>query len=142
MTPEPVEPTSCPLPNPPGRPSTPATPFQGYLAGWMAANQPGTPRTSPPLTQPKVQVKKEEAPVDTMEGGWRFEGKEKPVTPVVCTRCQWEQRNEQMSEPDKSSWCESCLEGKPGPGHMPTGVRPPVVSRAQDIANLNQTFFG
>lgn len=149
---------SNPSENPPQQQSLPWT-----INNWLAAFQqniqqaqqaqatrtpptqaPSQAPTQPPLTQTtsKKEPVKEE-PMSDMLGGWRFEGKEKPETPKICTRCQWERKNDQMSEPDKSMWCESCLEGKPGVGHEPDkGYRPPAVSASQDAATLNQTFFG
>lgn len=120
-------------------PSDPPTPAQWNLHGWLAAYQ-AAQRGVPIPTLPTVPVKKEEPVPDTMEGGWRFEGKEKPETPVICTKCQWSRRTEDSVEPDRGSWCESCIAGKEGPGTPPDkSYRPPKV---QESTSLNKTFFG
>lgn len=119
----------------------PTNTFQGHMAAWMAAYQ--AQATSAQGTPTPVQPKKEENVVeDTMMGGWRYEGKEKPVTPRVCTKCQWEKRNEQMEEPHRDNWCEACLNGSSGPGHEPEKHKPGVINKVNDVHNMNKAFFG
>lgn len=105
-------------------------------ANWMAAAYEAAQRMNPTTVEPS-----KDGPVDNMCGGWRYEGKEKPVTPIICTRCQWTQRTAEGQEPDKSTWCESCLEGKIL-GHGPAGPKKPYVSPGEDVKNYNNAFFG
>lgn len=118
--------------------------FQFTLENWMAAysqrtETPREERSTVPFISP---FKKEEPKIDPMKGGWRFEGKEKPETPRICPKCQWTRRNETSKEPDKTDWCDSCVEGITTLGHDPDkGYRPPTVSKDHDAATLNQSFF-
>lgn len=118
-------------------PSNPVFNWMQAIEGYRATN---------PLQQIMTKEQEKKEPVgDLMHGGWRFEGKEKPVTPRICTKCQWERRNEQQEIPDRSGWCQSCLEGKTL-GHEPEGGRPAAVSSAYDAeaqaAAHNAAFFG
>lgn len=113
--------------------NTPSSPW----ANWMAAAHEAAQRMTPPTITTTT-----EEPVTTMEGGWLFEGKEKPVSPIICTRCQWVRRTTDGEEPDRGTWCESCLAGLPGPGHAPVGPKKPYVSKSDDVADYNRTFFG
>lgn len=110
----------------------PPQPFN--LGNWMMAYQASQIEKA---NEPKVEIVEEK-----YEGGWKAEGKEKPVTPRVCTRCQWYRKNEQQEEPDKENWCDSCLEGKPGIGHEPDKSYRPPAPKVGDRAVMNQTFFG
>ena len=122
-------------------PSDPPTPAQWNLHGWMAAYQEAQRRGTPLPTSPRPIIADKVEPLDNMQGGWKAEGKERPETPRICTRCQWELVNEQQEEPDKSQWCDACLEGKPGPGSVPDkNYRPP--SPNDDVVSLNRSFFG
>lgn len=105
-------------------------------ANWMAAAHEAAQRRQP------VPIVSKEEPVDKMQGGWQAEGKEKPVSPRICTRCQWIRRTEEGQEPDKSSWCDSCLEGKPSPGSVPPGPKKPYAAPMEDVKNYNKAFFG
>ena len=87
------------------------------------------------------QTTKVEAVEEKYEGGWRCEGKEKPVTPLVCSRCQWIRRNEQSQEPDNKDWCDYCLKGEIL-GHEPDKSYRPPAPKVGDKLVLNQTFFG
>lgn len=71
------------------------------------------------------------------KGGWQFEGKERPVTPVICVRCQ----GSEEQEPDKDYWCEPCLLGD-FLGHVPEGYKKPVTSKLDDVKDYNKAFFG
>lgn len=124
--------------------------MQAYQAAQVAAAQAAANRTTettasiptPPTatTPPPVSIvpPKNEPPSDTMMGGWRYEGKQKPVTPRTCTKCQWVKRNEQMEEPAREGWCSACLRGEVL-GTEPEGYKAPVEKPEGD---LNAAFFG
>lgn len=107
----------------------PPQPFN--LGNWMMAYQASQIQKT---NEPKVELVEEK-----YEGGWRAEGKEKPVTPLVCPRCQWVRTNPQQSEPDTEGWCDPCLAGQPGPGSIPEGYKPPEPNK---VDNINKAFFG
>ena len=122
-------------------PSDPPTPEQWNLqGGWLAAYQAAARRGSVPANAtPLVQTStppKEEPMEDPMQGGWKHEGKEKPVTIRICTKCQGPKQYP-PEEADKSTWCEDCLEGKLL-GHAPTKNSAP----RDKYDNKNAVFFG
>lgn len=123
-------------------PSDPPTPAQWNLHGWMAAYHEAQRRGTPLPTSPSPVIAEKVEPLDKMQGGWQAEGKERPETPKICTRCQWVRRAGITEEPDKSSWCEACIEGKPGPGTVPPGPKKPFASPREDVTNYNNSFFG
>lgn len=114
-------------------PQMPAHPFN--LGNWMAAYQASQIQKTIDNKEPKAEVVEEK-----YEGGWRAEGKEKPVTPKVCPRCQWIKKNEQTKEPGDEEWCEPCLNGEKL-GTLPKGLHEPMFPKA-DASNLNKSFFG
>lgn len=114
------------------------------LGNWMSAYQAAqqqNARANPNSVRIEAQVpKKEEVVEEKYEGGWKSEGKERPVTPLVCPRCQWNRKNARLMEPDENLWCESCLNGEVL-GHEPDkSYRPPEPKGT--APNLSQTFFG
>lgn len=74
-----------------------------------------------------------------MQGGWRFEGKEKPVDPKICPKCQGLRKLETEEEQDKSNWCEPCQQGKPGPGNPPAKTKKSV---KDGYKHSNDPFYG
>ncbi len=122
-------------------PSDPPTPEQWNLqGGWLAAYQAAARRASvPPIIQPpprQPEPPKNEPVEEPMQGGWKFEGKEKPGIIRICPRCQGNKRDPEDLE--KSNWCESCQEGKLL-GHPPKKSEP--ARKDKEVFN-NTAFFG
>lgn len=117
------------------------------LGNWMTAYQAAqqqnasASRVNANSVRIEAQVqKKEEAVEEKFEGGWKSEGKERPVTPLVCPRCQWNRKNARLMEPDQELWCEPCINGKIL-GHDPDkSYRPPEPTKGT-AASLSQTLL-
>lgn len=91
-------------------PSDPPNPIQWNIQGWMAAYHEAMSRGQPPPTSPTPPPAIVENPPEVpMEGGWQFEGKEKPGNIRICPKCQGKGL---LDNPEKSEWCEPCQEGK------------------------------
>lgn len=103
-----------------------------HVRAWMEAYMQAQ------ANKPIQQEEEKEKPL--MEGGWQFEGKEKPTTPRICARCQWIPRTDGHNEPDREDWCEGCLIS-PGIGHTPPNWKPLDMDKV-DARALNKSFFG
>lgn len=75
-----------------------------------------------------AEYNEQEPPVVTassLEGGYAFEKKEAPLTPVICENCQWGRKNDQIDPPtpNPETWCLPCLNNELVPGHPPEGLK-------------------
>lgn len=125
------------------QPSPPTPPAQWNLHGWMSSYQAAQRSTSPVpvvVQPPKEELTSEVRVEDKMMGGWKFEGKEKPVTPRICPKCQWQRSNPQQSEPDSSDWCENCIQGQPSPGSDPDKSYRPPEPKSKEVTSKNWLF--
>lgn len=115
--------------------------LHNWLSGYYTAQRDPNTLSPPPLPNSVIQVQpKKEELMEELTGGWQWEksqGKDinKPPPIRICTKCQGD------GAPNTTAWCNSCREGKPGPGHEPEGIRSSEVSRDQDAVSLNKSFL-